>query len=440
MNRLLSLVIVASLAAQAVAVEMVYQGAFRTPQGGTAPNTYAYANARLAYNPANDSLFASGHEQGTSVGEFRIPTPKKGPVSGLPIATAIQALRPLSHNTSGNLTGTVKVGGLHVHEGRLLFTKFEFYDAEGNANVSLGRYPGTLLTQKAEGLYNVQAPNQGYVAGAFATVPAEHRATLGCELLVGQWGLSIISRSSSGPAIFGFNAADIGTKSPVPAQPFVYYPLANPLSNPDQKNPLYTRADYSGGMVMVGDSVLVIGTHGNGTPFYGDGGAQDPARSSKGEHAYPYTYQVWDHKLSDILAVKSGQKQPWQVRPTVSSLDGYFYDNSAKLAGGVAYDADKGRLFIAQPGADFENRFDPYPVIHVFQVSATTPPVEPPVDPPVEPVDPAVELLERIKHLESQLSESQSANVELTQRMASLQELVNRQQAKLNNIHAESAP
>ncbi len=366
-----------------MSVTLTKLGSFRVPQGGTSPANLGYSYARIGFRPPysgqpNGTLFIVGHEQSQVVAEITIPSLGTGAASGLPMASFIQNPRSISHNSNGNLAGTVKVGGLHFKDGRLIDTQFEFYDAEGNASVAIGRLPGAALSQKGEGLYGTTgAPGNGFVAGYMCDVPAAHQASIGKPMVIGQGILSIISRTSSGPALFAIDHADFGVKNPVPVTPLLYYPLSNPLSNPDVANPLYTRADFIGGVFFAGDKVCFVGSHGTGTPRYGDGSTSgDPARSWKGEHAYPYTYQVWEYELADLLAVKNGTKNPWDPRPVVWSLDPWMYSNSAKYAGGVTYDAATNRLFIAQPEAT-SNGYDPFPVIHVFSINgATTPPAD----------------------------------------------------------------
>ena len=60
---------------------------------------------------------------------------------------------------------------------------------------------------------------------------------LGAPYLTGQAALSIISRTSSGPAAFGFDPQRLGA-AVTPATPLVEYPLAHPLAPQTTQNPL----------------------------------------------------------------------------------------------------------------------------------------------------------------------------------------------------------
>ena len=127
------------------------------------------------------------------------------------------------------------------------------------------------------------------------------------------------------------------------------------------------------------DSVIFFGSHGTGPFWYGINGdypgLNDPARQAKGTHAYPYVYQAWAYDANDLLAVKNGTKEPWEVQPyDVWNLN-LPYATDTKWAGGVAYDAATGRIFVSE----LHQGEWATPVIHVYQVGAAAPDTTPPV-------------------------------------------------------------
>jgi hypothetical protein len=85
-------------------------------------------------------------------------------------------------------------------------------------------------------------------------------------------------------------------------------------------------------------------------------------------------YQVWAYSAQDLLQVKNGTKQPWEIQP----YDVWNYEPpyaaSSGHAGGVAYDPASGRIYVAQPYGDGAK-----PVIYVYQVGAPAPDTTPPV-------------------------------------------------------------
>src|SRR5919108_3024060 len=53
---------------------LVYQGAFRVPQGSTDQTSFSYGGTALSYNPINNSLFMVGHDWYQRSAEISIPT------------------------------------------------------------------------------------------------------------------------------------------------------------------------------------------------------------------------------------------------------------------------------------------------------------------------------------------------------------------------------
>jgi hypothetical protein len=89
----------------------------------------------------------------------------------------------------------------------------------------------------------------------------------------------------------------------------------------------------------------------------------DPANSDKGNHTYPYHYQVWAYDANDLLAVKKGDKDHWEPRPYAFwRLDLPFGIPYAEI-NGAAYDPTTKRIFLTQSFGDGAK-----PVIYVFRV------------------------------------------------------------------------
>jgi hypothetical protein len=131
-----------------------------------------------------------------------------------------------------------------------------------------------------------------------------------------------------------------------------------------------------GGAVFVPgtSSVLYFGTSGINYDGYGapaDYG--DTVYTGKGGHSLngQYAYQVWAYNAADLVAVKQGQIQPWQVQPydvwnfTVPISGNYE-------VGGVAFDSSTGRLYVSILNADNAVQYSSLPLIEVYQVSLTS--------------------------------------------------------------------
>jgi hypothetical protein len=368
--------------------DLTYVGAFALPASSVDRTSFSYGGTSLAYNPARNSLFLVGHDWYQQTAEVSIPPALKRPAPGALRRAAF--IQPFADGSAGSTVPTGqdgnKVGGLLVYGGRLYGTTYVYYDAAGKQVVSHWVRPTTSLTGgEATGLYRVGGLGAGFVSGYMTVIPPAWAGRFGGPALTGNCCLSIISRTSYGPALFTFDPAAVGVASPVPATPLVYYPSTHPtIGNwSDSWNP--ARGIFFNGATTIRDvvfpagsrSVLFFGTQGTGPFCYGEGtsdkslagtkapdGADycyDPDGSSKGTHAYPYVSEVWAYDANDLLAVRGGRKRPWAVRPYAAwRLTLPF---GASGIGGAAYDLRSGRIYVSQ---QYGNGTDP--VIHVFRI------------------------------------------------------------------------
>jgi hypothetical protein len=371
------------------ASDLVYQGAFLLPESSLDRTSFSYGGTALAYNASHNSLFAVGHDWYQLSAEVTIPTlVASTDLDDLNTASFLQPFTDATNGKIDNTGGTTnKIGGQLVYQGRLYGTSYIYYDAPGAQVVSHWVRPSTSLSSgKATGLYQVGELGAGMVSGYLGEIPAAWRGALGGPVLTGNCCLSIISRTSFGPAAFAFDPARLGAVNPVPDAPLMYYPTAHPeLGDWDATwNP--SGGVFFNGTTMVRGvvfpagtrSVLFFGTQGTGEFCYGEGTddpalvglptgdgsiwCYDPDGSSKGTHGYPYVAQVWAFDANDLVAVRDGTKEPWEVRPyTTWTLSLPF---GSGVIGGAAYDASTGSIYVSQ---QYGNGTDP--VIHVFHVA-----------------------------------------------------------------------
>jgi hypothetical protein len=346
--------------------DLTYLGAFRVPGGEHGTSKFDFGGTAITYNPAKDSLFVVGHDWDQAIAEIQIPSIQKGGLAELPTATVLQPFVKLaSRIPKYTLEGNVKVGGLLVANNHLIGTLYEFYDADANAKESHFTLDSLdLANAKVTGLHIVGPQGGGFVGGYMATVPDKWRKPLGVSYLTGQGALAIISRTSAGPGVFGFDPKTLGDR-PAPVLPLLYYPLANPLAKEDTKNPVFNLTTEIRGVAFPAnsDSVLFFGSHGIGPYCYGTGeDCKDAVRNPKGPHAPPYVYQVWAYDAKELALVKARKKAPWQVRPYDVWTFDFPYREDAKHIGGIAYDENTGRIFVSQQLVDADK-----PVIHVFE-------------------------------------------------------------------------
>ena len=417
---------------------LVYQGAFRVPSGvfeganltpweiENSLAQFSYGGTSLAYNPANDSLFIVGHDQGQLVAEVDIPTLLPGAaVDNLNTGSLRQAftdptdqlLAKVNDDPLNPADVTTKIGGMLPYQNQLYLSAYIYYDGRGTQHLS--HFVSGLdlsVNGDARGPYEVQIPTcdpsqpstclgAGFFSGYFALVPLEWQAALGGPVLNGNCCLGVISRTSFGPAVSTIDPAKLGAETPLQAKPLVYYPTPHPLLEPGREpcldfdtchpivdgwsdnSTLFNGSTEIRGVVFPDKtrSVLFFGRHGVnfcygpgtddpalvGTPATVDDDGNvvdswclDPEDSSKGVHGYPYLYYVWAYDANDLAAVASGQKLPWEVRPyAVWPLSLPFSTIGSTRIGGAAFDPQTRRLFISQLYAD-----DVQPVIHVFTI------------------------------------------------------------------------
>ena len=233
-------------------------------------------------------------------------------------------------------------------------------------------------TAHVSGDYQVGDVGGGLTSGYMAAIPSEWQAALGASYLTGQADISIIGRSSSGPAAFGFNPSAVGSTT-APVTPYLYYPVDKPLGAYEgPANPLQSGTSQIGGVVFApgSSSVLFFGTTGINEEGYGEAATYgDTNHNDKGPHSLngQYAFQVWAYNANDLAAVKQGTMQPWQLQPydvwnfTLPNADG------SSRVGGVAFDASTGRIYVSVLSADSQAAYTSLPLIEVFQLNLTGP-------------------------------------------------------------------
>ena len=423
---------------------LIYEGGFRVPDGlFQGPNLtpdwqlprakFEYGGTAIAFNGTNNSLFVVGHDQAQLVAEISIPTLKSGVALGsLNTATVLQPFTDFTDQRMSLVSSdplnppdvTVKVGGLLPYQNQLFGSVYIYYDGRSSQKLTLFKSSLNLsLSGDAIGPFEAQRPDcnpstnanclgAGFYSGYFGRVPFEWQTQLGGPVLNGHCCLGVISRTSYGPALSTLDPAQIGTTTPVPAKPLVYYPPAHPLVEPgvvpcinpecnpfvdgwSENSTLFNGTSEVKGVVLPDGtrSVLFFGRHGglgNRPDLPGGGGfcygfgtgnpalvgtfppgesdryCYDPQDGSKGVHGYPYHYYVWAYDASDLAAVNAGQREPWSVRPyAVWPISIPFSDVGSTRLGGATFDPQSGRIYVSQYQADGN-----LPLIHAFKLEA----------------------------------------------------------------------
>ncbi len=348
-----------------------YEGAFRAPKNTINGSSFDWGGTAIAFNKKNHSLFIVGHDHDQLVAEISIP--KIIESNSLGSLEKAEIIQPFADASDGRMDkvdndGAVKVGGLYVRRNRLYGSAYSYYDADGSQVRS--HFESTLTLDRkgdAGGMYRLGKLGAGFVSGWMADVPRAWQRAVGAHSLTGNCCIPIISRTSYGPAAFGFNPDRLRKKKSARLKPLVYYPQSHPtLGDWDSNSRYFNGSTSMAGLVLPNStrSLLFFGVHGQGDFCYGTGAeCGDPADESKGTHGYPYAYQIWAYDMNELLRVKKKEIKPWSVRPYKTWNFNLPFSSDVKRLGGVAYDAKEGRIFVSQQFGD-----DNYPVIHVFKV------------------------------------------------------------------------
>lgn len=345
---------------------------------GDTPNARALG---LTYNPSGNggagSFYISGRLFTDCIGEITKPV----------VGGTATFLQPFTHvlngtlDTIGNCYNGCYIGGHLFYGSNLYVTAFSYYDADFSATKSIWRRSSTLSSLAGfTGPVAAGPGNQGMYNTYMDTIPAEFQSMLGGPAAVGGCCMSIISRTSLGPALSAFDPNNPGVVTPL-----VGYPDGHQTLNPwgtsgshPEANPTTAIAGVT--FIEGSDSVLFAGNTGTGEYCYGTS-CYDPANPGvQGTHAYPYVHYMWAYDVDDLSQVKQGVKQPWEVFPyAMWEMPSLADTNDQWSVTGIAFDSTAHRLYIAKSR---ESDGSAWSQLYVYDVSGlgapdTTPPAAP---------------------------------------------------------------
>ena len=381
-------------------------------------------------------------------------------------------------------TNTSQGGFIPYGTDKLITSGQNYYDANGNQirTAFIAKWPAaspaTAYDSERTPFYTFGDIQQGLVAGYFTPIPPKWRTLLKGDMLQGNASLPIITRGSAGPCASSFHVADVLAASvkahplaayppthwvsryakdlielwkrqprlaeePIPITFLVGYPSGHwmpghPWDNINADD-IYGMATQITGMSIIGDTIVFVGSHGYGTPCYGNGTSDpnlagtvgpdgeiycyDPTSSAKANHAYPYRLQVWHYPLAQLAEVAAGNADPWSMVPEWFELELPFVREDS-IINGCAYDPTTKRFYLNVYGADGYG-YEPGPVIYVYEYTGDDP--DPPDPPPIDHTctDPDClaqieELESRVLSLESQLAAAAADLVESANRFTAI--------------------
>lgn len=363
-----------------------YEGAFRLPAGEVDGESFSASGGPIAVNGDRNTLFV-GTRAGR-IAELTIPNPvNSADIAALPFADFVQPFADPSEGQMRDVGPDANLAGLLVYQQRLYGTGVIYYDANNTQTVSHFSRALTLSTTSASRMQRVgDKGRSGFVAGYMAPVPPEWQSALGGPAITGQCCVPIISRTSWGPAAFAWDPAALNQGDHTDAIPLVYYDSEHhTLGAFEGSSPAFGGTTIVTGLALInGTSTAVfVGSNGTGPFCYGNGTSDqsltnkvgpdgatycyDPTTSDKGQHAFPYHYQMWAYDLHDWAEVRAGRRKPWEVKPYgVWPFEVPVPEPGTRILG-AAYDASRHRLFVSQRHADRDG-YAYRALIHVFKV------------------------------------------------------------------------
>jgi len=375
--------------------DLTYLGAFRVPSGTFGGSgdayTFDYGGRGLAYNPINNSLYVTSHaKNGGYIGEMNIPAiVNSSNINSLNTATMRQDFVDGWAGTFGDIGagGTYvsgggegsRVGGILYNGNKLVISQYVYYDVDFLGALSHASMNSNWTANGVgfSGMKTVGAANAetvGQIAGYMTWIPSSWRTAMGGPALTGLANVSIITRSSYGPSAWVFDPEQIGVTNPISATQVVGYPDSHfTLGVFSGSNQYISSSDQIGGVVWPEGSstIMFFGKHGTTYCYGGVPPCVDPTNGYSGTHGYPYLYYVWAYDANDLVAVKNGTLNPWDLTPVwVHDLTPDFNgieagDNNIL---GAAYDETNKKLYISAEKAEH-----PRTIIHVFNINVTTP-------------------------------------------------------------------
>jgi hypothetical protein len=374
------------------AADLEYLGAFRLPAADYGNSNLNFSEGPLVFDAASQSIFIVGHTYQQAVAEFTVPELGSGavvadlPMAAAPVQNFASVLDRAPTTDADNILN--RIGGLALLDDggarRLVVNAYEYYDAPGD------NWLTTMTLADADDLAGAAATGffawqggAGHTSGWISPVPPAWQGALGGTHITGQSsGIPIIGRTSVGPSAFAFTPANLFSAAggaTVATVKLLDYSLANPLdadlSNASGTNDLWThlsRATY--GFVVPGtDTYFVVGGSGGHASGVGYKIEQDNGNVCGGycpwEAADEYAYW-WAYDLGDLVAVRAGELQPYEVRPYGRGV--FPVPFASTMIGGGSFDPATGRLFLTlQRADDSQGVYANPPIVAVYRFGGT---------------------------------------------------------------------
>ncbi len=422
----LFLIGITNLMAQASSLPLIeigdleYQGAFRIPVGDQGESRADYASGQIEYNPVNNSLFFAGYNLDGAIAEISIPTLVNSiDVNALNSATYLQDFyRVLDRTPDSNPQNINRVTGIKLFNGKLIVNGLEYYDAPANNTHTtlVVDNPSDLENSTIEGYYELNGA--AHIAGWMSPVPTEWQNILGGNYIAGNSSkYPIAGRQSMGPSAFIFDPSNLsGTPSGIiPTVTLLDFDITNPLyadyssyvnahynvfetngttpfsghTSEDLgviagTNNLWTsESQASYGFIVPGSrTYMTLGSSGGHMSGIGYKATQNDGNLCGGPCPYDANdqynyYWLWD--INDLVEVKNGTKQPYEIRPYTYGVFDVPFQTDIFTGGtpehhpvyGGTYDTDSELLYLTVYDAGSISQYERIPLILAYKINET---------------------------------------------------------------------
>lgn len=394
---------------------LVYQGAFRLPEGSQGSN-WEYSGTAMTFYPAGDpngpaddfpgSLFIVGHDHQQMISEVSIPAPvasQSKRIEDLPTARTLQPFADVRGDQFGALeipragiaylphSDPKRPGKLHFCWGQHF--QFEHTPSHGWCEINLsnpesrgawllGHLPNYVTCD-----YMCSIPHDKDSADVLATYPLATG-----RFRDGQWG-------GLGPALIAYRPPAESSAPPSGARVASVLPLllygrvaegaAELLVDPAHRMVGFSESDEWSGVAWITKphrAVVFVGTKAVGETWYGfaDGTVYPLGESDDEEYpevpAFPFDARGWwssdiraeaiFYDPEDLAAVARGELESWEPQPYARlDLTPYLFDPGYDhprykryLLGACCVDHGNQKLYVIERRADEEKS-----LVHVFR-------------------------------------------------------------------------
>lgn len=236
--------------------------------------------------------------------------------------------------------GYVRIGGLLHYNGRVIISEYNYYGAE---DLYSHKWMADTLDSQQDGWQKVSDGSLGpdFYSGSMCLVPPEYVAALG-PAATGLGSTAVISRTSYGPSLHGFDPDDLGVvEGTVEATPIIWFNSSSTAASGNipydsihgHTDAVWTPADFFpvAGIPTGFRTVFFQQLHGTGVSEYGPGTNNleiagtpfnflynwiyDPDRNeTQGTHAWPYVNRIICYDLDECIAATDKRTlQPYLI-------------------------------------------------------------------------------------------------------------------------------